>query len=159
MKTNHPTTTIREIRDAVAEAIRNATLSVQLKEVKSVPYREMEPFSDEQYIYGIAPTVTVLGRGVDETTIARGFKTRDVTLVVFLEARIDSTKPEQIEALIDLTEEMMTVCSNELGWLRNMAVNDETETPYLFHVLRRNSLFQAIFAPVYFQVKDRRIFT
>jgi hypothetical protein len=158
MKTNHPTTTIKEIRDDVAEAIRNAALPTSLKEVLSVPYRSMELFSEEKYIYGMAPTVTVVGRGVDENTASRGFKSRDVTLFVFLEGRIDSTKEEQIEQLITLNEALMTVCSNERGWLRNMAVSDETDTPFLFHVLRQHSIYQGIFAPVYFQVKDRRIF-
>lgn len=139
-------------RDAIVDAIQNTDLLLPCS-VQSSVYRRS--FRTETLPKDKSCQLTVCGLGFNESAMTRSTKGIELSIQVCVESMYFTDA--DAEKLVRLTEQLATVCSGMQGWTANRMSTDEHGMPYQFHVLREQSVYQAIFDAVYHTHRNRRL--
>ena len=132
-------------RNIVADAIRTADLLVP-STIKTTVYRKV--FRTETMNKASQSMITVCGLGFDEQAFTRATKQTELSVQVCMEAYY-ANDDNLAEKYILATEQLATICSALPNWIANRMSMDEHGLPYQFHVVREQSIYQAIFDVVF----------
>lgn len=144
-------TDLLTLRDSVVEAIEGTDLLLPCIVIPSI-YRKS--FRTETLPKDGSCQVTICGLGFDQLAKTRSTKSVELMIQICIESAYSD---DDIADLIKLTEQLATVCSGMEGWIANRMSTDEHGMPYQFHVLREQSVYQAIFEAAFVTQQYRRL--
>jgi hypothetical protein len=155
-----------EQRAIVAEALQQHVFTLDNADgdpveidvdVVQVGYRPIEVIGEDVTLN--KPRMTVVGMAYNDAPAGRNTKARTLYIRCFMERVVDHTAYSgvvlDVDNMLRLTDQMGNVCSGLNNWVGTNTAVDESNLPYMFHVLREKSFFQAILHPSYLAHLDR----